>query len=344
MNNELITEDSLLAMRWEDQVMYLATHGAEDKIIRALIRTKSETKWQQLKSANTPQVVNRAIETLYWEHNEFAKSSVVPEVTKYRPIKKVIDDYLGYGNRRAARKELQVRLPYLSYSEQIEVIHAFFCMDYKKDRVFIFNYINDHFDPIHIPTVEAYWEIYHELETARILTNYASDEFIAENFEQLVKDYRYLPVRLRMPADYPVDRAQLEWHELINLCARQHLSITEEEAFAILSNVIHLQLIRENVAFEGNSLLRLAYVSAVLWALGELGFQDLVLRFYVENERTKPLFRSGDKDAIAWEIREQIYHDGFCTSRKLGTKEDVEARDLAKKYMEQPEDFEDEDE
>ena len=175
--------------------------------------------------------------------------------------------------------------------------------------------------------------LHQDYEAAKVVTHYASDEFIKAHFDELANDYRYLPVRLRMPADYPVDRSQLEWHELILLCARQHLSITEEEAFAILSNVIHLQLIRENVAFEGNSLLRLAYVSAVLCALGELGFQDLVLRFYVENERTKPLFRSGDKDAIAWEIREQIYHDGFCTAHNLGTKEDVESRELAKQYI-----------
>jgi len=31
MNNELITEDSLLAMRREDQVMYLAEHGADER-------------------------------------------------------------------------------------------------------------------------------------------------------------------------------------------------------------------------------------------------------------------------------------------------------------------------
>lgn len=344
MNNELITEDSLLAMRWEDQVMYLVEHGAEDKIIRALIRTKSESEWSVFEDGQYPMAVHRAISTLRWEAAALAHQHDIKEQPKYRPVDEVLADFLGKGKKQAARKELQVRLPYLTAHEQKQIIYAFLDTEVKTDRVFVLKYLDAHFDPMYLKAVEVVWGLYHDFEAAKLLTHYASDEFITEHFEQLVKDYRYLPVRLRMPADYPVDRAQLEWHELINLCARQHLSITEEEAFAILSNVIHLQLIRENVAFEGNSLLRLAYVSAVLWALGELGFQELVLRFYVENERTKPLFRSGDKDAIAWEIREQIYHDGFCTSRRLGTKEDVEARDLAKKYMKQPEDFEDEDE
>jgi len=53
MNNELITEDSLLAMRWKEQVMYLAEHGAEERFIRALIRTKPESEWSVLENERT---------------------------------------------------------------------------------------------------------------------------------------------------------------------------------------------------------------------------------------------------------------------------------------------------
>ena len=98
-----------------------------------------------------------------------------------------------------------------------------------------------------------------EYEAAKVLTHYVSDEFIAEHFEQLAEDYRYLPVRLRMPASYPVDHSRLEAHELICLCARQHLPLTEQEASAVLST---------------------PYTSSVLWALGELGFTNIILRHY----------------------------------------------------------------
>lgn len=337
-----IMEDSktLMSLPWKKQVMYLAEHGADERFIRALIRTMPKLEWSVLENEQTPPIVRRAIDTLHWEDNTLTHQHEIKEQPKYRPVNEVLADFLGKGKKQAARKELQVRLPYLTAYEQKQIIYAFLDTDVKTDRVFVLKYLDTHFDPVYMKAVEVVWGLHHDFEAAKLLTHYASDEFIAENFEQLVQDYRYLPVRLRMPADYPVDRTQLEWHELIHLCARQHLPITEEEALAILSNVIHLQLIRENVAFEGNSLLRLAYVSAVLWALGELGFQDIVLHFYVENELTKPLFRSGDKDAIAWGIREQIYQDGFCTSHNLGTKEDVESRKLFKHYREPPEDFE----
>ena len=342
MNNELINEDLLFAMSWKDKVLYLAAHRAEDELLRAFLRTKSEEEWWEegLYDKEPSKNLDRAIGKVIWERYEFAHHQDIIEQPKYRPVKELLHDFQGTGNRQKARKEMQVRLRYLTAYEQKKILYAFMDSLAKIDRDFACKYLDKYYDPMYQLALETIWGLHHDFEAAKVVTHYASDEFIKAHFDELANDYRYLPVRLRMPADYPVDRSQLEWHELILLCARQHLSITEEEAFAILSNVIHLQLIRENVAFEGNSLLRLAYVSAVLWALGELGFQDLVLRFYVENERTKPLFRSGDKDAIAWEIREQIYHDGFCTSHNLGTKEDVEIRELFKRYKEHPEDFE----
>ena len=319
--------------------MYLAKHGAEDKIIRALIRTKPEAEWRQFKSAGTPQVVSRAIATLHWEYNELAHNHEIIEQPKYRPVEELLHDFHGTGKRQEARKEMQVRLRYLTAYEQKQILYAFMDSLAKKDRDFACKYLDKYYDSMYQLALETIWGLHHDSEAAKVVTHYASDEFIKAHFDELVNDYRYLPVRLRMPADYPVDRSQLEWHELIHLCARQHLPITEKEAFAILSNVIHLQLIRENVAFEGNSLLRLSYVSAVLWALGELGFQNLVLRFYIENERTKPLFNLGNNDEVRKQISEQLYHEGWHTSQNLGTKEDVEGRELAKRYMEHPEEF-----
>ena len=45
MNNELINEDLLFAMSWKDKVLYLAAHRAEDELLRAFLRTKSEEEW-----------------------------------------------------------------------------------------------------------------------------------------------------------------------------------------------------------------------------------------------------------------------------------------------------------
>ena len=314
MNDELITEDSLLAMRWEDQVMYLAEHGAEERFIRALIRTLPESEWSVLENAQTPPVVRRAINTLYWEDDAFARQHEIKEQPKYRPVDEVLADFHGTGKKQAARKELQVRLPYLTAYEQKQIIYAFLDTYVKTDRVFVLKYLDTHFDPMYMKAVEVVWGLHHDFEAAKLLTHYASDEFIAEHFDQLVEDYRYLPVRLRMPADYPVDRFKFQhWHEYLYLCARQHLPITQKVAFSILSNTIHLRLLQENMAFEGASLFRLSFMFPILWSLGELGFIDIILRFYLENERTKPLFKTGDWDEIRESITSQLKEDGFFT-------------------------------
>lgn len=313
MNDELITEDSLLAMRWEDQVMYLAEHGAEERFIRALIRTLPESEWSVLENAQTPPVVRRAINTLYWEDDAFARQHEIKEQPKYRPVDEVLADFHGTGKKQAARKELQVRLPYLTAYEQKQIIYAFLDTYVKTDRVFVLKYLDTHFDPMYMKAVEVVWGLHHDFEAAKVLTHYASNEFIAENFEQLVQDYRYLPVRLRMPADYPVERRFQYWHEYLYLCARKHLPVTEKVAFSILSNTIHLRLLQENMAFEGASLFRLSFMFPILWSLGELGFIGIILRFYLENERTKPLFKTGDWDEIRASIIAQLKEDGFFT-------------------------------
>ena len=301
-------------MRWEDQVMYLAEHGADERFVRALIRSLPEPEWSVLENEQTPPIVRRAIDTLRWEDAAFAHQREIKDQPKYRPVDEVLADFLGKGKKQAARKELQVRLPYLTAYEQKQIIYAFLDTEVKTDRVFVLKYLDTHFDPMYMKAVEVVWSLHHDFESAKVLTHYASDEFIAENFEQLVQDYRYLPVRLRMPADYPVDRFKFQfWHEYLYLCARQHLPITEKVAFSILSNTIHLRLLQENMAFEGASLFRLSFMFPILWSLGELGFIDIILRFYLENERTKPLFKSSDWDEIRDSIIAQLKEDGFFT-------------------------------
>ena len=317
MEEKYINSDELLAMSWKEQVMYLAANNAEDRFIRALIRTRPETDWSQLKNEDTPQSVRQAISTLYWEQNAFTHHREIKEQPKYRPVDEVLQDFFGNGKRQDARKELQVRLRYLTAHEQKQVLYAFMDSNAKIDRVFACKYLDKYYDPMYHKAVETIWELHHEFEAAKVLTHYATDDFIAAHFDALIEDYRYLPVRLRMPADYPVERFRLSWHEYIYLCARQHLPITKAQAFAILCNTLHLQLIRKNVAFDGGSLFRLSYIITILWSLGELGFHDIILRFYVENERTKHLFHQGENDDVRNAVIAQLEKDGFVACHDI---------------------------
>lgn len=316
-NDYLINEDKLRTMSWKDQVLTLAANGAEERIIRALIRTHPDEEWDTLNEDDTPMVIFDAIQTLYWEKDAFASHHEIKEQPKYRPVTELLEDFNGVGKKQLARKELQIRLPYLTADEQKRVIYTFLDTSAKTDRVFVLKYLDKHFELMYLEAVKVVWELYHDFEAAKVLTHYAPDEFIIANFEQLVDDYRYLPVRLRMPSSTPIDHSKLEMHEFLYLCARQHLPIAAEEAFAVLSNTIHQQLERESFNYKDPSLYKLTFISSILWSLGELGFEDIILRFYLENERTKPLFTSDNRDKVLSKLQEQLNKDGFAVTPNI---------------------------
>ena len=288
MNNH-INDDNLLSMSWKEQVMYLANNGAEERIVRALIRTMPESEWNQLENENTPGVVRMALSTLYWEKDNVTYGYAVHEQPKYRPIEDVLQDFLGSGKRQIARKELQIRLPYVTTIEQKRIIYAFLDSDAKQDREFVCKYLDSHYEPMYQTAIETVWGLHHDSEAAKVLTHYAPDKFIVAHFEELAKDYNYMSVRLRMPADYPVDRARLSPHEWLHLCARLNLPITEQEALVVLRETINTQLVRQQHFASPGSLYKLPYVSTVINDIGRLGFGNIIVWFFIENERTNSI-------------------------------------------------------
>ena len=137
MTSNLWNDDMLLEMSWKDQVLSIAAEGAEDRIIRALINTQPESEWSQLVGEHTPQVINCAIDTLYWEKDAFLHQHEIKEQPQYRPVEEVLADFNGTGKKQAARKELQVRLPYLTAYEQEQISYTFLDTNVKTDRVFV---------------------------------------------------------------------------------------------------------------------------------------------------------------------------------------------------------------
>ena len=305
-----IMEDikTLMSLPWKEQVMYLAEHGAEERFIRALIRTLPESEWSVLENAQTPPVVRRAINTLYWEDGAFARQHEIKEQPKYRPVDEVLADFHGTGKKQAARKELQVRLPYLTAYEQKQIIYAFLDTYVKTDRMFVLKYLDTHFDPMYMKAVEVVWGLHHDFEAAKVLTHYASDEFIAENFEQIV------PLVGKWLMKKEQKEAEGTAKFILNLDLKADKTMTYNiDASMEGSQQGFTMVLPVNMAFEGASLIRLPFMFPILWSLGELGFIGIILRFYLEDERTKPLFKTGNWDEIRASISAQLEEDGFFT-------------------------------
>lgn len=316
--------DSINKLSWKDQVLFLAENKADAQIIKALIRTRPKSEWSQLDDMYNVAIYN-AIDTLKWEEGNICFPHKINKQPKYRAINTVLKDFNSKGKRQAARKELQIRLPHLTANEQKKTLIAFLNSETKGDITFASNYLYNHYEAKYLEALINIWNSHHYYEVAKVITHYAPDKFIAEHFEQLAKDYRYLFVRMRMPADYPIDRTRLEDNEFLHLCTHQHLQITEKEAFTILSNTLHKQLSTQPYFYGKSSLCDIKYVSGIIKDLGQLGFDDLIMRFYIENERTKQLLSTEGGREIALSVKEQIYKDGFLyLDDDAKTKDDVE--------------------
>ena len=69
MEDNQINYDNIKDLSWKEQVVYLTKKGAEERMVRALIRTMPESEWQQLEEEGTPNVVSTALQTLYWRRS-----------------------------------------------------------------------------------------------------------------------------------------------------------------------------------------------------------------------------------------------------------------------------------
>lgn len=297
-----------------ERIMFLAKQDIEKKILRAMVCALSDADKETLRNQETPYAITRILDSLDWEEQQIGHDYDIKPLPKYRPAEEVLKEFLNpkSGKKQAARKELQVRLPYLAEIEQKKIIYAFLDTDVKTDRVFVLKYLDEHFDPMYLKAIEAVWDLYHDFEAAKLLTHYAPIEFVIENQDQLANDYRYFPVRLRLPAETPIDRSHLEMHELIHLCARQNLPMKKSEAFSILSKTLAIELGQQVRFYDDDSLFGLPRISSIIWALGRLGYQDIITKFYVLNEKTKPLFNSQDDTRkILTSIFEEMDKCGF---------------------------------
>ena len=315
-----------------DSIIRLAESDVDYKILRALVCTLTPQQRQTLhdKSSSLP-VFARILSSLQWEEENTANLSVRSEpLPKYRNVKVLIRDFLNpdSGRRHSSRLELQKRLMFLSAHEQKQTILAFMQTGKKTDRIFVSHFLDEHYDPQYNEQIVALWTQYHDFTTAKLIVHHFPDDFIAQHHETLSKDYRYLPVRLRLPANSTVDRSQMDEYEWLFLCAKQGLTVTQQEAYTVLTYSVYSNLqvyVQGNVSFSSNfSLNKMRHIESVIWALGHLGFYDIIMQFNEINQKTKPIFASVSSDESCKQAVKQalevLHNDLPPSTLDLGTK------------------------
>lgn len=219
----------------------------------------------------------------YWIQSELKRKAQADErfahqfdpVPRNKPLKQLLKDYTTKGRIVKARAELKKRVTFASFSEQKQILCALF-ENISLDRQFALRFLDTNWDDFYTPYVERAWRLFHEWQAAKVIVHHFPLEFILENQEALANDYIYLQMRLRLPADAPIDRKRLADSAYLYLCARQSIPVSDKEAEHILYqntlNTIGAAYIRTTV-------LDFRTISSIVWSLGVLGKTKILLRF-----------------------------------------------------------------
>ncbi len=231
-------------------------------------------------------------------------------VPRNRPIESLLKDFLSKGKKSQARTLLRKRIPYASFTEQKKVLTAFL-HDTQTDREFALRFLDKNWDPYYYSEVEIIWHTYHDKDCARIVVHHFPMEFIEAKQDMLIKKFNYLQVRLRLPANAPIDRSRLLSHTYLYLCARLKIDIADNEAERILYqniiSILTLYIPFQTEIKKPDALLADSIVNSIVWSLGSLGKTNIILRFASFYKIIAPLLTKQDYTAIRTKLA-NIHH------------------------------------
>lgn len=272
-------------------------------ILRAMMSTLSKTDLHTLYEDADEPIIWRSVESI--THQRPPSSNTANP--HYSSVKTLLSNYHTKGKKTTARKELQTRLPYLSYMEQKQVLTTFL-HDCQTDCNWTLGFLFNHWDARFEKDVIRIFEQSRSNASAKVICKWGSPKYISAHLEELSKADSYLHACLRLPADAPITKARLSDKDYLYLAAKLHIEVTKTEAYNTL--IHYLSLIKYDydtlIDIEGHaiytSMVELPYIKHILWCLGELKQFEVLQWFANVNETTKPMIAANNLPAILKEL------------------------------------------
>ncbi len=232
-----------------------------------------------------------------------SKIKTVAQYHKYGTIAQTIKRFNTKGLRQKARAELRIRLPYITYKEQQQVIQTMLA-GAKDDRHWVCRYYRDNWDESQLPVIIKLYEKYKESDAAYLVVRHAPVEYIKAHEEDLIWNVSYLQVRLRYKSKEPILADRLTAPELLYLFAKQQIDVNrlrqcgydslEEMVKGMLLDAYHKNYYDDR-KFDG--LLSLRDVRMMNWCLGKLHQTNLILKI-IDLDRITKLHANDDTPHI----------------------------------------------
>lgn len=212
------------------------------------------------------------------------KPSPIPfkPIIRNRSVAAELKDFENYkrGQRTFLRKNLQLRLPYVSYSEQCKILNVFL-NGVKTDRMVAYKFLENNWNELFLEDIQRNFEVFSDIGAAKLILKHSSEHYLRPHKEELRELCGYVSVYLRLP-DEPIDIQCVKPVEYLYLLAKLKRSISSDQAEAILYQHIFNYLFSQEfiVTAEGAwSLLSIPDVSLMIWSFGHLRLFESVLEF-----------------------------------------------------------------
>lgn len=276
----------------------------ETEIIDAIVRTLSKSDLKQLQhwmQADSP---------IYWRlqdyfeerQHEFIKS----KAKRHLSIDTLIKHYKEgkRGKKGPARRQLQTRFDYLSFTDQMKIIRLFL-KGVKADREWSYRKLWNWWDDALIPDLEQAWLDYGDMKCIQTAALRLPEIFIKEHQEAMGKlDYKSVCNRLAHDKSFVIDRNRLRPLDYCYVIAHTRRHISDEEAdqllFGYIKNVLeygHNEPIEYKTRFEPTirdriddklkyvpSLMYNRSIGYIIWALGQTGNASTLIKFHRWNK------------------------------------------------------------
>lgn len=279
-------------MTTTEQIRKVCNYASSDYDNRLLIAMVNTLPFQKVhetsRNVNGISTVLDIVHYLERNDGDYDKPAPAP---LYRSVSRVLSDFNKGKNKAQCRKELRERMLYMTAMEKKRVIYTFLDGS-KTDRIWTFKHLFKYWDDRFLKAVEVLFEMYRELEAAKIICRYDTVEYIRKHIKELSTSYLYVEARRHLPADEPIDRSMCKGNwEYLMLLAYLGLPISKEDAMKELGAQLRQEITKAYHYDIFPSALYLPHIRQMVWALGRLKRLDVLFELLAFEQKTLPLFK-----------------------------------------------------
>lgn len=188
-------------------------------------------------------------------------------------------------NKTQLRERLKQRYPHVPLSYRQRILRCMLTQGTKKERLWVYTRLGWQWDDSFAHAIEQCLAEYHEVECAYLILDHFPTAFVYERREEFAQMVGWRRVMSSVGKDYPdiIDRERLsplEWLQVVvDLHLTEHRGDIEDYLYhkitsvtdSIMSGVYHQDC--------PQSLRDLPDVNWTVWAMGQMGMSEAILRF-----------------------------------------------------------------